>query len=61
MPSRLPPYSGAPYIPSQQCPYKEVAESFVGPQPSLLLRSVDRGEVVAEGGQPLPVLSPAAR
>ena len=55
MPSRLPPYSGAPYMPSQQCPQRRSQKRLVGAQPATLLRPVDLGEVRPERGQALAV------
>ena len=37
-PSRFPPYSGAPYMPSQQWPYSSSANSGSDAQPGVLLR-----------------------
>ena len=55
MPSRLPPYSGAPYMPSQQCSQSSSQELLVVAQAAPLFLAVDLGEVGAQGGQALPV------
>ena len=53
--SRLPPYSGAPYMPSQQCSYSSVVNSSLGPQPGVLLVAAHVAEVGSQRGQPVAV------
>ena len=49
--SRFPPYSGAPYIPSQQCSYSKVGELLVRPQPRVLLLPAHLAEVGPQRGE----------
>ncbi len=52
---RLPPYSGAPYIPSQACSYTSRVKSRCAPHPADLLLGGTVAEVGAECGQAGPV------